>query len=1116
VTGTGQFALVAFVVVLVLLCSRTTKRVLRIDAVFGWRMEAQIPEAEPPNQSVLGSPAAVPAIPDSLSLPDVLCPVHMQGIPEHDTMQLDGGCLGCLAHITAQRVGDGDGARTPIDIAAAVDCSSSIRSAMPLIRRTMEFVVSELRSCDRLSIVCYHSDVEVRLPLRHMDDPGKAAARAAIAAMKGRGSTNLSGGIIAAIDQLNEMHPGQHDMYSRAAAVFVLTDGFPTCGITNRNQLLQSVSAAHESVCQTSCPISAFGFGESHDSVMLSSLAQPTEGTYCFIEHAEGIVPAFAECLGSLQTLVAQNVKLHIEPENDAALVDVLSSYPEESSTPRVINFGDLRVDEQKDIVVEIDLPVLLVSPGAPQAYLSMSLSYWDVAEGRSHILKHIVSINRENDIASSPRLDVEVQRQRVQVSRAMLTAQQGSIITGRAVLAAAQAALDASPAAVASTNCDLIGQLRRDLQQCLNGFADQRSYMSSGQHTLSTALSEHSRQRSVSGSLRRTSSYRTRSQTEAIRRASSTEGSGHNSKDSPAPRRPQHQENHGNRHDGISAASIASDARLRIDRSDLQRVLPLDESPETTQAASMIGGKYRISQELLGGGGTGSVYRGYDVTSKTFVAIKTMQRARIDCHHELLEQFRRELNISLRLDHPNIVRLLDVAFDANRVFLVQELADGGDLFELVRTAGALPDTRARGIFRQLVSAVSYCHSRSVFHRDIKMENIVLVRNEGSDVVKLTDFGLAKDCTESFEGPKTMQVGTISFMAPEIVGCAPGRDGDSGYAGAPVDVWGLGCTLFVMTTGEFPFGEDSSRVAQTFVRIQKGAAGIDWEFDSQGRERAMNLSLQALLQGMLPSNPDERLDVNDVIASVWVQGDDGYADVSSTMEQQASQQLHCGDGALETVESLESSSEHSNSRTVGGASLDGFDIALDVEAASEESAIALHEFFQAPAIGLQPNRGLSSATTRNFNESAPRQRVRAVQFAAAAPCIITADSSAIMEVSSRFHCSPMSNTHDATATAEATVEQAISIPPDVLVSQHEAIHQREQETMDRLLAEQLAEAEQADQQSLQEETQEDSPILDIPDGLECPITNELFEDPVMCTDGKSSPVFSSLVLDHSS
>ena len=96
------------------------------------------------------------------------------------------------------------------------------------------------------------------------------------------------------------------------------------------------------------------------------------------------------------------------------------------------------------------------------------------------------------------------------------------------------------------------------------------------------------------------------------------------------------------------------------------------------------------------------------------------------DSHDGLVEQLKRELNISLRLEHPNIIRLLDVDIDSTYVHLVQELATGGDLFELIRTAGPLPERRACGIFRQVAAAVQYCHSMSVYHRDLSKHVINL------------------------------------------------------------------------------------------------------------------------------------------------------------------------------------------------------------------------------------------------------------------------------------------------------------------------------------------------------------------------------------------------------
>ena len=448
----------------------------------------------------------------------------------------------------------------------------------------------------------------------------------------------------------------------------------------------------------------------------------------------------------------------------------------------------------------------------------------------------------------------------------------------------------------------------------------------------------------------------------------------------------------------------------------------------------------------------------------------------------------------------------MDVAFDADSVYLVQELAEGGDLFNLVSSVGVLPETRARGIFRQVASAVSYCHSQSVFHRDIKMENILLVTNN-SDDVKLTDFGLAKDCMESYEGPKTMQVGTISFMAPEIAGFGRGQ----GYEGAPVDVWGLGCTLFVMTTGEFPFGEDGRNVGRTFRRIKEGAAGIDWEIDSRGRTRTLSHSLVALLQGMLSSDPAGRLDLKDVVASEWFQAD-GYVDrLSATTLVQAPQHGSTGESAVRTIEWPEETRRHELAQDFLAPvqppllleaeqppllldGIDGFDIGLDLSD------------LDTPPVSTPPPS--SAPDTRSAGA-----RARTVHFATS-PRVIAADTPATEVVrASRFHCSPIHDSCGPTVVVARQREQASTSAPVVYVegqrdAQQEALQREEQVAMDKLLAERLAESEKTDQRTLQVQIEqadgERDDVLVIPDGLECPITNELFEDPVMCTDGTTA------------
>ena len=135
-----------------------------------------------------------------------------------------------------------------------------------------------------------------------------------------------------------------------------------------------------------------------------------------------------------------------------------------------------------------------------------------------------------------------------------------------------------------------------------------------------------------------------------------------------------------------------------------------------------LIGGRYRVQEHrFLGGGGSSRVYEAADEESSEPCAVKTMDGDVVFADRRLMEELKREVDISLRLDHPNIVTLLDVVFEtrhgSQKVHLVQELATGGDLHSLVSQQGALPELRARHIFRQVASAVQYCHSNSVYHR---------------------------------------------------------------------------------------------------------------------------------------------------------------------------------------------------------------------------------------------------------------------------------------------------------------------------------------------------------------------------------------------------------------
>eukprot|EP01052_Picozoa_sp_SAG31_P019986 SAG31_NODE_1482_length_8175_cov_4.484398_7_plen_245_part_00 len=185
------------------------------------------------------------------------------------------------------------------------------------------------------------------------------------------------------------------------------------------------------------------------------------------------------------------------------------------------------------------------------------------------------------------------------------------------------------------------------------------------------------------------------------------------------------------------------------------------------TQIGSPPGRVYVVTDSSVIGFGAGSagVFQGQETISGEIVAIKIIDRSR-EVDPAWKHSFQRELDIAIKLVHPNVIELKDVIFQDRFVCLVMEHAGGGELFQQVARYGALPEHLARVYFQQIVSAIQYCHSLGVCHRDLKLENCLLA-SPGSNILKITDFGLSKDAQQHSQ-PRTKRVGTISYMAPEV------------------------------------------------------------------------------------------------------------------------------------------------------------------------------------------------------------------------------------------------------------------------------------------------------------------------------------------------------------
>mmetsp|Transcript_83924 Transcript_83924/g.222271 ORF Transcript_83924/g.222271 Transcript_83924/m.222271 type:complete len:574 (+) Transcript_83924:1-1722(+) len=275
----------------------------------------------------------------------------------------------------------------------------------------------------------------------------------------------------------------------------------------------------------------------------------------------------------------------------------------------------------------------------------------------------------------------------------------------------------------------------------------------------------------------------------------------------------------------------------------------------------------------MVGEGRCGSVFVVQHKQSEQFYACKALRKA--DQEAVVL---RREIEMLRQLDHPNVVRLYEVNEDDSCVFLLMELCRGGDLFTRVYEERHLEEPVARAFAEQMFGALAYCHCRGVVHRDVKPENFLL-EDEGEScmTLKLADFGIATrvrplKLTQPAPTPGTVDAngtlrGSVPYMAPELFAnrwssLVQGAAGQTKLLAAG-DLWSCGVVIYVMLSGNLPFGDDPNLIRQG---LPPDFTGEVWSGVSEGAvdliTRLMNPDIherwtaeQALSHGWIRSSP---------------------------------------------------------------------------------------------------------------------------------------------------------------------------------------------------------------------------------------------------------------------
>jgi serine/threonine-protein kinase len=231
----------------------------------------------------------------------------------------------------------------------------------------------------------------------------------------------------------------------------------------------------------------------------------------------------------------------------------------------------------------------------------------------------------------------------------------------------------------------------------------------------------------------------------------------------------------------------------------------PTTEQQFDSLIGTVLAGRYEVLRRI-GEGGMGAVYEAKHALIGKRVAVKVLLE-KFHAKSDFVARLLQEARLASSIGHENIVDVTDFGTtDDGRSFVVMEFLDGESLAELERREAPLPIERSLRIARQAASALGAAHAKGIFHRDVKPENLYLVRRGDTDFVKVVDFGISKavkpggdDGTDAYRLTHTgLLLGTPLYMSPEQ---ARG-DEDLDHR---ADIWALGVLLYECLTGEVPF-----------------------------------------------------------------------------------------------------------------------------------------------------------------------------------------------------------------------------------------------------------------------------------------------------------------------
>lgn len=244
--------------------------------------------------------------------------------------------------------------------------------------------------------------------------------------------------------------------------------------------------------------------------------------------------------------------------------------------------------------------------------------------------------------------------------------------------------------------------------------------------------------------------------------------------------------------------------------------------------------------------------------------AIKVIDKKALKGKEDSLEN---EIRVLRRLDHPNVVKLLEAYESKSSVYLVMELVTGGELFDRIVEKGSYTEKDAADLIKQVLSAVAYMHSMGVVHRDLKPENLLYHSPDEDSKIMISDFGLSK---MEDSGIMATACGTPGYVAPEVLAQKP--------YGKEVDVWSIGVISYILLCGYPPFYDEND--ANLFAQILKG----EFEFDSPYWDD-ISLEAKEFIRSLMCVEVDKRLSCEEALEHAWISGAKGDRNIHASVSE---------------------------------------------------------------------------------------------------------------------------------------------------------------------------------------------------------------------------------------